>query len=108
MQRVFASKWLVWSWCLAGALICPALALAAAEVGWEVFNDWRTAVWTVLISVSAAALGFMLAILAGWIFLAPIFHARAKANGAPFKEGDIVQVITGPHRGTVARVYSQW
>jgi hypothetical protein len=47
-------------------------------------------------------------LLVGVFVLGPIYRARATVNGAPFHQGDIVQIINGRHRGTVAHVYSGW
>lgn len=37
-----------------------------------------------------------------------LWNIRARVNGAPFQRGDCVQILTGLHRGRVARVYEVW
>lgn len=45
----------------------------------------------------------------GVIFLLPFLRMLAcKINGAPFKLGDSVEILRGPYRGTVTRVYETW
>ena len=56
----------------------------------------------------ALALGWALALLAGAIFLPPIYHWRVRANGGPFKEGDQMQILSGRHASEVSMVYSKW
>jgi len=64
--------------------------------------------WYLLLTIVSAAFGFMLGIFPGVLLLGPLLHARGVANGAPFHEGDAVQIISGSHRGTITRVYSGW
>ncbi len=42
--------------------------------------------------------------LAGPFILGPIYFHRAKLNGAPFQEGDLVEILVGPNRGRAVRV----
>ncbi len=51
-----------------------------------------------------AAIGFF----ASWFVFKLLWHIRIWINGGPFKEGDIVQVIGGPHAGKIAAVYEEW
>ncbi len=44
----------------------------------------------------------------GWFFIGPFFYAREMKNGGPFKVGDTVQILSGPHKGRISRVYSTW
>lgn len=64
--------------------------------------------WYLLVIILAAALGLMLGVFPGVLILGPILHVRGIINGEPFHEGDVVQIIAGPHRGTVTRIYSGW
>jgi hypothetical protein len=40
--------------------------------------------------------------------LRPLYRARCLKNGAPFRVGDHVQILSGRYKGQVARVYSGW
>lgn len=53
----------------------------------------------------AMVLGYFASILVGWFVLGPLYYGRSRKNGEPFREGDMVQILVGPHRDRVARVY---
>lgn len=108
LQRVFASKWLIRIWFSATSMATMVVCLATAGFRFGHVTDWRQVGWYFLIGIISAALGLMLGVFPGVFLLGPLFHARGLSNGAPFHEGDTVQIITGPHRGTVTRVYSEW
>jgi len=56
----------------------------------------------------AAALGWMFGFLA-LAFIGPaIYHFVLWINCRPYQAGDCVQVLAGPHRGRVARIYEIW
>jgi hypothetical protein len=63
----------------------------------------------------ALLLSFLMAVVAGsllaaiiWPFLRPLYKAWCLKNGAPFRVGDHVQILVGPYRGRVVRVYGGW
>lgn len=108
LQRMFASKWLVRIWFSTASMISVAFCLVATGFRLEHLADWKLVCGYVFIGIVAGAFGLMLGIFPGAILLAPLFHHRGLSNGAPFQEGDTVQVLTGPYRGTIAQVYSRW
>ena len=108
LQRLFASKWLLRAWFVSTSVAAAALCLAGSGFRIEHVKDLPLLGWYLLITPLAAALGIILGVFPGVIFVAPLLHVRGLFNGAPFREGDTVQVITGPHAGTVTRVYSGW
>lgn len=61
------------------------------------------------ITVGAAIpLGLLIGFLSWAVFLTPLYRRRARINGAPFREGDTVRILSGRYRGTVAEVYAVW
>ena len=44
----------------------------------------------------------------GWFVIGPLYYSREMKNDGPFKIGDTVQILCGPHKGRVSRVYSTW
>lgn len=52
-----------------------------------------------------ALLGYFIAAPLGWLVLGPVFYSRACGNGEPFKAGEMVHILYGPHRDRIARVY---
>jgi DNA-binding transcriptional LysR family regulator len=84
-------------------------------------HDWPLRIWLAAFAAAFAAgavrLGLGVAIVAvvalmglliGFLFalvvLPPLYRRRARVNGAPFRKGDTIRVLRGPHRGAVARV----
>ena len=55
--------------------------------------------------LAAAPLGL---ILGAMLFGPFIFKIGSKINGAPFRDGDLVRILGGPHRDYIVRVYEVW
>ncbi len=89
-----------------GATMAACLRASGFEFG--EFPSWSVAGWHLLVLIVAAPLGFMIGLFPGFVVLCPLLHARGICNGAPFHVGDVVQIIAGPHQGTITRVYSGW
>ncbi len=51
-------------------------------------------------------LGYCVAILFFWLVLGPLCYCREIANGGPFEVGDTVEILSGPHKGRISRVYA--
>jgi hypothetical protein len=43
-----------------------------------------------------------------WPLWIPLYRLATKRHGAPFKPGDVVRVLRGPHHGKVLNVYEVW
>lgn len=72
------------------------------------FEQWQFLLLFVTSVILMGALGFFLSLPVAFVFLAPIYHLRAKFNGAPFHIGDRVQILSGPYQGRVVEVYDVW
>ena len=88
--------------------------LVAVAVGHECagflhpFGAWWDLVRLAWFVFLASLLGFFLALFPGWFVVGPLLYDREIKNGGPFKIGDTVQVLSGPHRGRITRVYATW
>jgi hypothetical protein len=84
------------------------IATRAAAIGLAscvAFYCGRASVWSLLAMLIALPLGW----IGGALILWPIFGSiGAKFNGAPWSEGDLVEILVGPHRGHVGRIYAVW
>ena len=61
--------------------------------------------WAVVATLGASALGAIF----GMLFLWPLIVVICSfLNGQPFREGDWVRILVGPHRDRVVRVYQVW
>jgi len=107
-QYFFASAWPSRIWFTAFPLI---MAFGVGQVFADVLDplsslwDFVRFCWYVLVGL---LFGFFLALFPGWLFIGPLFYDRGLKNGGPFKIGDTVQILSGPHRNRISRVYSTW
>lgn len=69
-------------------------------------RDWHLLLSLLGVIALSLLLGFFVAFLLGWIILGPLYYNRMLENGGPYQIGDTVQILAGPHRGRVVRVYS--
>src|SRR5262245_7476649 len=101
-QYFFASPWVGRIWFTVIPLLC---VIAVGRIcsgfleplsGWGDF--WRSS-WYVLLL--AFVLGLMLALFPGWFVVGPLYYSRELKNGGPFKVGDTVQILAGPHKGRI-------
>ena len=107
-QRFFASRWLVPLWFSSWSLLTIILCLRVAEFDLQLLSDWKMAGWYLLLAVVTGALGVCFAVFPGVFIIGPLLHCRSLMNGAPFTEGDKVQVIGGRYAGRQSEVYSRW
>lgn len=108
MQYFFAQEWPGRIWNMAIPLIVAIGTVRATGFSFDLLTDWHSALWSVGIFILGLLLGYFVAILIGWPILGPIYYDRELKNGGPFKVGDSVQILAGPHKGRIARVYSTW
>lgn len=107
-QVFFASEWpgLIWF-----TTIPLLVAFSVGRSILPVLDPWAS-VWNAVqlawFIVLSLILGFFLAVFPGWLVIGPMALDREIKNGGPFKVGDTVQVLSGPHKGRVSRVYSTW
>jgi phosphate/sulfate permease len=108
MQYLIAGNWPLKIWLTAVSLLCIFLAWHACQPTMASFRDWHFLILFVSVIVLAPVLGCFVSFLFILFILGPIYYARGRLNGAPFHEGDHVQILVGPHRGRVVRVYAIW
>jgi hypothetical protein len=107
-QQFFATNWPLRIWLTFTSVGLTIVFFRMAQFSLDWLQDWTMVGWGLLLAIVSPALGFMLGICPGSVFLIPFLLWRSFANGAPFKIGDEVQIISGPKRGTVTRIYSGW
>src|SRR6185369_54484 len=103
-QLYWASRWPERLWCgsfsvggLLGALLAWDPPLAA-------LTQWRSIPLLLLIAPSSMLLALIPSLMLAGSVCPPINAWRVRRNGGPFNAGDLVLVLSGPHRGRVARV----
>jgi hypothetical protein len=108
-QRLIASNVLPKCWIY---LLVPVatLAVSLTSIGSLSFasNDlWATGL-VLLVTVLSLLVGFWIGIITVWFVFGPILYHQGFLNGGPFQAGDVVQVISGPHRDQIGRIDSAW
>ena len=102
VQYFFARDWPAKLW-FAVVPLAITLVVGSLEPNAAWLNSHPALHW-----LFAALFGCLVALVAGWVVLGAMYHDRLRKNGGPFNVGDMVQILAGPHRGRIARVYSLW
>ena len=72
------------------------------------FSDWTFGVLFV-VSLLLAPVHFMfLSLPIGFLVLGPAYYVGRRLAGAPFRVGDHVRILVGPHRDRVVEIYDVW
>jgi hypothetical protein len=108
IRYVFARDWPLKGYLVVSAGSCLAAAVHACQPSIALFKDWRYALLFLVATVVAPVLGFFLALPFASIVIGPFYHFQAWRNGAPFRPGDRVRILVGPHRDRITRVRSRW
>ena len=108
LQIFFAQNWPIRLWLTAIPLLVLGVAIWACEPSAATFRSWQAAGLFLVAIIVAPPLGFFGGVLVGIFIFGPMYYSRGLLNGGPFKAGDTVQVLVGPHKGTVTTVYELW
>ncbi|MBE0540905.1 MAG: KOW motif-containing protein [Verrucomicrobia bacterium] len=92
------------SWVIgACALDVAIVVLLSKEVTLTaIASDWQAAMFLALSIIPATLLGYFVGMFTCWPFVRPIC---SRVNGAPFKAGDRVMILSGPQKGHTAEVH---
>lgn len=108
-QRFYASRWPELLWSVGFAAITSTIVLIAAGASFEAATgSFHSFSWFVIVGVLGTFLGLFLAAFPRVLWLGPTLYGRGLINGAPFRVGDLVQIIGGKFDSRVCRVYSKW
>lgn len=108
IQYFFAADGpLKFAWALGVGLLLGG-TIVACEPAAAISADPWNAVPFLAALVLAVLLGLLGSTLLAGPLLGPLYWAQGLRNGAPYEPGDIVQILVGPHRGTVTGVWDVW
>jgi hypothetical protein len=112
LQYFFASETPGWIGCVL-IILCGVgagvMAGRAALTYLHPLSSWWNLVRFVLYVGVTSLLGLFLATFPGTFFVGvPLFQWREEVNGAPFKIGDTVQILSERHKGRIGQVYAIW
>lgn len=108
IRYAFAHDWPLKIYLGACSGTCLALAILACRPSLEMFKDWQYVLVFIGATVISPVLGFYLALPCGFFVLGPLYWFQERRNGGPFKPGDRVQILAGPHKGKVTTVRAFW
>ncbi len=91
------------SWCLGAAAIDIAIVSRIADGATDLLVVFQSGV--ILPLLVSLISGTLLAFLPSVVIYLPLSSLCRKFNGAPFRVGDSVLILSGPHKGTMAEVY---
>ena len=117
-QQIFwAGNWPVTIWFVGATSLVTFLIIASAiscadmdlsDMDLSVLLDWPANLVVIGCLVAVVFWSFLVAIVIGSPVLGLVFHWREEKNGGPFEVGDTVQIIVGPHKGRISKVYEIW
>lgn len=108
IRYAFAHDWPTKIYLGACSGTCLVLAILACRPSLELFKDWQYVLLLIVAVVIAPVLGFYLALPCEFLVLGPLYRVQERRNGGPFKPGDRVRILVGPHRGKVTTVRKSW
>jgi hypothetical protein len=106
LQRFFADDWpgLIWIWTWTVCVV----ALFALGILPGFRFDLKGTLYFALLMVAAILLAAITGGIFFGIFVVPFYRWQGARNGAPFRVGDEVMILSRRHRGRVTRVYEVW
>lgn len=104
IHYLFAEEWPALIWLGSGCVIGMVRAAVLCQPTPGLLGDG----WGVLAFLAALILGFLVgylgAVLLGMVVLGFLYCDRGVRNGEPFRKGDVVRILVGPHRDRIVRV----
>lgn len=83
-------------------------AIVATDPSFAAFSDWSVFLLFAVVLIVSPVLGYFLGFVVGSMILPPLYEMRERLNGGPFKAGDSVQILVGPHSGQITTVVGPW
>ena len=103
-QILFAEDWLARVW-ISGVVISVTAGLLVRFLPlFKILGFSLHSVGLAVALVMGALVGYFGSLVLGSCFLPPIYRWREHVNGAPFHAGDLVEILSKPRRGKMARV----
>lgn len=106
LQIFFADDWLGKTWIAAFVVSAVSVMIAKLLPTFAILGISFSSVLLGLSVIVGAAVAYLVSLIAGSCILPPFYRIRERLNGAPYKKGDIVEVLKKPHRGRIAQVDS--
>jgi hypothetical protein len=105
-QKFFAGNWPLRILLILGPIVAVGWTTSLVLPGMTL--TLISIVWFSFLTLVAALLGFMAAVLVAGYILHPLYYVAAGLNGAPYTIGEHVIILAPRHRGKVVKIYEIW
>jgi len=92
------------AWAIAGVV----WVVSECQPSRAMFGDWASCALFFTALLLAPVFFAFVAILPGFIVFVPLYYFGDRLAGAPFRVGDRVRILVGPHRNRVVEIYDVW
>src|SRR5689334_3447282 len=108
IRDLFAKDWPLKGSAAVAVIAGAVVASAVCQPSRAMFADLRYLLLFVSAVLLGALLSFFLWVPFAAIVIGPLYRLQGKLNGAPFRVGDRVRILAGPHRNRIVEVYDVW
>jgi len=105
LQYFFASPWPHRIWLIGITLLWAIMEAVGFLDIFPPLSSWWNFVRYTFYIFHGLALGFVMALFTGCFVVFSLWDRSERKNGGPFKIGDSVQILYGPHKGRTSRIY---
>lgn len=91
-------------WAIFGVVV----AVSTCQPSRAVLTDWIYWLLFIVSIVVAPLLFAFLSVPVSFIVLVPLYYLGDRLAGAPFRVGDHVKILVGPHCGRIVEIYDVW
>lgn len=106
LQIVFAEDWLAKIWISGIVIATMTILVVKLAPSFALLGFSFSSMWLGLSILLVGIIAYLASLILGSCILPPIYRSRERINGAPFNEGDMVEVMKQPYRGRIAEVIS--
>jgi hypothetical protein len=100
MKRRLIRRFLARAWVRVAAFVIVAVGLTLAFVTWRCPGR--------LPSLLELLGGAFVSVMVTWAIYAVLLSLAVRVNAGPFRKGDTVEILVGPHRGKIGQVHEEW
>jgi hypothetical protein len=104
----FAKDWPIKGYFGAWAVAGVVMVVSECQPSRAMLGDWSYCALFIMALLVAPIFFAFLSIPVAFLFLGPFYHLGDRLAGAPFRVGDRVRILVGPHRDRVVEVYAVW
>jgi len=108
IRYIYARDWPLKGYFGAWAVFGIVMVIHECQPSRAMFGDWAFCALFIAALVVAPVFFAFASILVSFVFFVPIYYLGDRLAGAPFRAGDRVRILVGPHRNRVVEIYDVW